>query len=192
MNTFIKPSRVVAACAVLVLSCPLFAEGNNPPQPQPPGYNEPGPGVTTKESMVSRGDRKFLEKAAESGLKEVTVSQAVLANLSTPEAREFAQMMVKDHTAANEELKMLAMRKSVPLPPEDKKMDLTKKWSEKPGNRNLDEDYLKEMVSDHKDAVELFEKGTKADDPDIAAFARKTLPTLKHHLELAQGKKHAH
>jgi putative membrane protein len=42
------------------------------------------------------------------------------------------------------------------------------------------------MVSDHEDAVRLFERGSKSSDPDIAAFAQKTLPTLQHHLMMAQ------
>jgi putative membrane protein len=45
---------------------------------------------------------------------------------------------------------------------------------------------MKEMVSDHKDAVDLFEKASKSDDPDIAAFASKTLPKLQAHLQHAK------
>jgi len=42
------------------------------------------------------------------------------------------------------------------------------------------------MVADHLGAVKLFENASKSDDPDIAAFAQKTLPTLQHHLMMAQ------
>ena len=45
---------------------------------------------------------------------------------------------------------------------------------------------IKEMVSDHLGAVKLFENASKSADPDIAAFAQKTLPTLQHHLMMAQ------
>lgn len=189
MNTRYNLPSLIAllfTCA-FVSSVPAQDSPNPPPQPQSPGYNEPGPGVTIKEDMVSRSDRTFLEKAAKSGMKEVVVSEAVLPNVTTPGARDFARMMIKDHTAANKELKTLATSKGVTLPAETKQMDLIDKWSEK--SKDLDADYFDEMVSDHKEAVELFEKASKSEDPEIAAFARKLLPALKQHLDEAKRNK---
>ena len=37
----------------------------------------------------------------------------------------------------------------------------------------------------------FIEKAAKSDDPDIAAFAQKTLPTLQHHLDLAKARQAA-
>jgi putative membrane protein len=48
--------------------------------------------------------------------------------------------------------------------------------------KDFDVAYAKMMVDDHKNAIALFEKGTKAADPDVKAFAAKHLPTLKSHL----------
>jgi putative membrane protein len=70
----------------------------------------------------------------------------------------------------------------VSLPAKEPKLD--DKWMK--AGKDLDEDYMEAMVSDHKDAVDLFEKATKSDDADIAAFAQKTLPTLQHHLDRAK------
>jgi putative membrane protein len=95
-------------------------------------------------------------------------------------------MMVTDHTAANEEWKALAKSKFVPLPAETDADKFTEKWRRKSGD--LEKAYFKEMVSDHKAAVKLFEEGSSADDPEIAAFARKLLPKLQHHLAVAEGK----
>jgi putative membrane protein len=137
---------------------------------------------------LSHGDRSFFEKAAKSGMKEVAVSQAALPNLTNPQVKNFAQMMVADHSGANTELMSLASTKGVLLPDTDKKdMKLTDKWSKKV--KDADEEYMEEMVSDHKDAVDLFEKASKSDDAAIAAFAQKTLPTLQHHLTMAQDLK---
>lgn len=188
---FLKFVRVPCVVAGLAVGgAALHAQGGggdtSPPQPRPPGYHEPGPGVTVKENAVSDKDKTFLEKAAKSGIKEVAVSKAVLSRVTTSEAREFAEMMIADHTAANEELKALAKNKFVPLPAETDADEFTEKWGKKSGD--LEKAYLKEMVSDHKAAVELFEKGAESDDPEIAAFARKLLPKLKHHLEEAKRK----
>jgi putative membrane protein len=43
------------------------------------------------------------------------------------------------------------------------------------------------QVSAHKDAASLFERYAKGgDNPDLTDWAGKTLPALKHHLEMAQ------
>lgn len=133
---------------------------------------------------VSRRDRNFLEKAAKSGHKEVAVSQAVVSRLVTPGAKDFAQMMIADHTAANTELQALAAKRGVTLPmPEN---NTQRAWAKNKANDDLDEDYLEEMVDDHEDAVALFKRGAKSKDPEIAAFAAKTLPKLEQHLQTAR------
>jgi putative membrane protein len=51
----------------------------------------------------------------------------------------------------------------------------------------FDRAYMEEMVSGHKQAIALFRR--EADhgaDPDIKAFASRTLPTIQHHLQLAE------
>ena len=91
-------------------------------------------------------------------------------------------MMVTDHTAANNELAALTASKGAELPILD--ADLASDWSKK--TEKVDSKYVKEMLADHEDAVKLFEKGSLSKDPEIAAFAQKTLPTLEHHLKLVQ------
>lgn len=134
---------------------------------------------------LSHSDKKFLENAAKNGAKEVVISQDVLSKLSDPQVRDFAQMMVTEHTAANTELAELAARKGVTIPEISPRTD--RKWTEK--TKDVDEDYVKAMVDAHKDAVDDFEKATKSEDADIAAFARKTLPTLQQHLATVKGLK---
>jgi len=44
------------------------------------------------------------------------------------------------------------------------------------------------MLSDHTKDVSEFEKqSTKGTDPDLKAFAAKTLPTLQEHLQMAKA-----
>jgi putative membrane protein len=140
---------------------------------QLPGENSGG---------MSHHDRVFLRKASGAGMREIDISRAVMDHLVNAQAKELAQMMITDHTAADEELMTLAANKEVKLPPED--VTVTDEWSKKTGD--VDSAYAKEMVSDHLGAVKLFEEAAKSGDPDIAAFAQKTLPTLQHHLMMAQ------
>jgi putative membrane protein len=129
-----------------------------------------------------------MRKAAAAGAKEIAISQAVMDHLTNPQAKAFAQQMVTDHTAVNTDLMALAEQKGVQLSPRDDS-SLSAEWSKKVDG--VDRDYAKTMVSDHEEAVKLFEKASKSEDPDVAAFAQKTLPTLQHHLMMAQDLKKA-
>jgi putative membrane protein len=142
---------------------------------------------TSVHAKLKHSDRAFFEKAAKSGMKEVEISQASLDRLVNPELKSFAQTMVTDHSKANSELMALAARKGVTLP--SKEMKWEEKWSKK--TKDVDDDYIKTMVDDHEDDVKLFEKAAKSDDPEIAAFAQKTLPTIQHHLTMARDLKKA-
>jgi putative membrane protein len=97
--------------------------------------------------------------------------------------KAFAEKMITDHTAANNELANLAATKGVQLPPQDP--DLFTDWSKK--TDDVDKKYVKEMLSDHEDAVKLFKKASESKDPEIAAFAQRTLPVLEHHYMMVQN-----
>jgi len=76
----------------------------------------------------------------------------------------------------------IASVKNVTLPMKEVNTD---KWTRK-NVKSFDEDYMEKMVSDHKDAVSLFEKESKkGSDAQLAAFAAKTLPKLREHLAKA-------
>lgn len=139
--------------------------------------------TVAKDSKIKHDDKAFFEKVARSGDKEVKTSQAVLPQLTNTSVKAFAQMMVSDHTAAGSELKLLAASKGVTL--STPQINYAEKWSGK-DHKEIDEDYIEEMISDHKDAVDLFEKAAKSEDADIAVFASKTLPVLRSHLETAR------
>lgn len=138
--------------------------------------------TTSTSSDLARSDRNFLEKAVQSGLKEVNVSQAVVSRVTNPQVKQFADMLVTEHSRANAELMTLAASKGVELPA--KELKPADKWTKK--TDEVDEDYMEEMVSDHENAVKLYEKASKSEDREIAAFARKTLPKLQQHFAQAK------
>jgi putative membrane protein len=53
--------------------------------------------------------------------------------------------------------------------------------------KDFTKQYHSDQVSAHKDAVSLFERyGKGGDNPDLKAWASKTLPDLQGHLKMAQ------
>lgn len=133
-------------------------------------------------STLKHADRRFIEKATESGREEVEISKVVAERSTNADVKKFAQMMVDDHTRANEELASIASAKNVVVKEKEKSEN---KW-EKKDMKELDRDYVKKMVSDHKEAIDLFSNESKnGAEAELVEFARKTLPTLQHHLEQA-------
>lgn len=142
---------------------------------------------------VKEDDSKFVVEAASGGMMEVQAGQLAQQKAMSPRVKAFGEMMVADHTKADEALKALASTKNVMLPGslgEDHQKhvnDLQKKT----GN-DFDKEYMSMMVDDHKKDISDFEDASnKATDLDIKSFAAKTLPTLRMHLDSAQAIKAA-
>jgi putative membrane protein len=137
--------------------------------------------VTTSE--LKRVDRNFIEKAARTGMDEVLIAKVAAERTSNPDVRNLAEKIAADHANANQELIALASAKGVSLPAKD--TSIADKWTKR-NARSFDKDYLQQMTSDHKDVLDLFRKeSTDGVDPDLVAFARKTLPILEQHYQRA-------
>jgi putative membrane protein len=124
---------------------------------------------------------------------EVQLGTLALTKATSPKVKEFAQMMIDDHSKANEELKVLAQGKniSLPLSLSDKCQKKYNDVMEKSGS-DFDKAYTDLMVKDHKDDVDLFKKASEdAKDADVKSWAGQKLPTLQHHLEMAEAMKDA-
>jgi putative membrane protein len=134
-------------------------------------------------------DVEFAVEAADGGLLEVQLGQLALSNASSPQVKQFAQMMVDDHGKANDELKALAAGKNITLPStlSDKAMKIYNDIAGKAGN-DFDKAYMDRMVKAHKDNIDTFkEEADKGADADLKSWASAKVSTLQHHLQLAES-----
>jgi putative membrane protein len=133
-------------------------------------------------------DTDFAVEATDGGMLEVQLGQLAQTNGSNPEIKSFGKMMVDDHSKANEELKNLATKKNISIPVRlsDKNQDKYNDFLKKTG-KDFDEAYAEFMVKDHKEDIDNFKKeADKGNDPDIKAWASNKVPTLEHHLDMAE------
>lgn len=139
---------------------------------------------------VSRHDRNFMIKAAQAGHAEIAAGKIAATNGANSELKKFAERMVADHGKAGDELAQIAAAKNVALPAEADRSHqrLAKQLQGLTGDK-FDRVYAREAaVKDHRAAVALFTReAEKGSDPEVRAFARKTLPTLEDHLKQAQA-----
>ncbi|HSH92599.1 MAG TPA: DUF4142 domain-containing protein, partial [Roseimicrobium sp.] len=122
--------------------------------------------------------KSFLQNAYEDGLAEVKMGELGLAKTANEEVKKFARMMVDDHGKANAELKTIADAKSVKVATEPTMVAKGKeKMMDAKSGADFDKAFAEAMVSDHKKAVEAFEKAAnESKDAEVKAFAAKTLP----------------
>ncbi|ABM34109.1 DUF4142 domain-containing protein [Paracidovorax citrulli] len=186
--------RYLLIPATIAFACALHATGTQaqtaPTQTQPgAGAARSVDGAEGQASRLTRAEKSFLDDAAHNGHAEVKSSQLALQKAQNPKVRSFAQQMVDDHTKANQELAALASGKNARVPDGPSLMQEGKlKLLGTADGADFDKRYMETMgLQAHRDTIELFEKGARdARDPEVKAFAQKTLPKLKQHLEMAQ------
>ncbi len=140
-------------------------------------------------NRLSNPDSTFATKAAQGGLAEVQMGQLATQKAENADVKSFGQQMVDDHTKANDEFKDIASKKGVTLPTSmNAKDQATYDRLSKLSGAAFDRAYMADMVRDHRADIAEFEReANSGSDPDIKGFASKTLPTLRHHLEMAES-----
>lgn len=131
----------------------------------------------------------FVKQAAISDMFEIQSSQ-LAQERGNADQKAFAATMIKDHEKTSAELKsMVSTSESKAALPtaldstHQGKLDKLKSLK----GAEFASAYNSDQVEGHKDAVSLFERYAKGgDDPKLKEWAGKTLPNLRHHLEMAQ------
>jgi putative membrane protein len=139
-------------------------------------------------SSLETPDKQFVMKAAQGGMAEVMLGQIAASKGTSADVRNFGNRMVSDHGKANDELKQLAQNKGLALPAEADKE--SRKFADrlaKVGGKDFDKEYINDMVNDHEKDVNELEKALRdAKDPDLRAWAARTLPMIQDHLKMAK------
>jgi putative membrane protein len=138
---------------------------------------------------VSPTTADFVKEAAISDMFEIQSSQFAQQQGNGTE-KTFAATMIKDHTKTSDDLKSMVssgeVKAELPTALDSSHQSELDKLKSLKG-ADFSSRYNEDQVSGHKDAVSLFERYAKSgDNPQLKEWAGKTLPTLRHHLEMAQ------
>jgi len=176
---------VTAACAVLVMQ----ACKNNAKSGSTDSTTTTTTDVTktdsTKMAAVDTGDASFVAKAAAGGMTEITLSKVAAQQATAQNIKDFANMMVTDHSAAGEKLSVIAKAKGISLPssPDTAQQKMISDISKKTG-KDFDKAYVNQMVKDHEATLSMFKSAqTTVKDTSLKAFITSTIPVVQHHLD---------
>ncbi|WP_213938126.1 DUF4142 domain-containing protein [Pseudomonas sp. dw_612] len=141
----------------------------------------------------------FVDNAAAGGIAEVETSKLALEKSSSADIKSFANMMITDHTKANEELAALAKKHDIEVPDSTTLVKQAKAKILDLRDESFDAAYANNQVKAHEDTIALFKKeaDTVTDDKkpgatELKGFAQKMLPALQKHLEAAKELQAAH
>jgi putative membrane protein len=154
--------------------------------------------------------RHFAEQATYAGNAEVKLGQLALERAQSPAVKDFAQMMVRDHSKAGNELKQAVSRHDV-QPPAGLDAEHQRLYDRLSALRGaeFDREYMKAMVDGHKKVKSMLASRTMDDrasrdrtrgvtgtsgsttgatplDMAVNQWAAKSLPSVERHLQTAE------
>ncbi|MHB8636658.1 MAG: DUF4142 domain-containing protein [Fimbriimonadaceae bacterium] len=137
---------------------------------------------------MNQTDRLFLTTLAEGGLAEIQAGQ-IAAQQGSRAERRFGMQMVKSHEAAGSQLMRIASNRGVTLPSSPDPQDAVAIHRlERIHNSRFDSAYRHFAVVSHLQALGLFHKEiANGRDAALRAWARKTLPMIRHHYQEARS-----
>jgi putative membrane protein len=133
-------------------------------------------------------EKDFMVKAAQAHLAEIGMARLARLRSKDGGVKRYAAAVLKDHTAALENLNKLMAEKDVPEPKmisAQSGQDMARAWQL--SGPEFDREFANMMVSDHQKALELFRNTSyAAHDTDIQDYVDELIPKLDKHLMNAQ------
>lgn len=135
-------------------------------------------------------DQQFIDMAAQTDMIEANLGQMAAGSAASEQVKDYAQMLVTDHTADYQQLKALAAQANLTVPnaidAEHYKMMIAP--FEKLKGAAFDKKYQQEMVAGHTKALDAYKKeATSAENPEVKSYAASTEPVLEKHLSDAKN-----
>lgn len=145
----------------------------------------------SNDAMVRKADNPetFIKKAAGADQFEIRASQLAQQKTSNQQIKAMADRISSDHQSNYDQLSQIAQQKNVTLA--DKLPAKLQSQLDQLSTLNggaFDQKYDHIMIHDHKEDIALFQRAAGYNtDPAVKAFAQSTLPTLQHHLQMAES-----
>jgi putative membrane protein len=133
-------------------------------------------------------DQQFIDFIAQTDMLEAHLGQLAADHAGSQEVKDYAQMLVTDHTADYQNLTALAAKDGFTVP---KGLDAAHNQIIQPFEKlkgaAFDARYIHTMIEGHTQAIQIFTKESMdAQNADLKSDASATLPTLHKHLDGAK------
>src|SRR5689334_15741653 len=167
--------------AILFGGAALLAACQTTPPPAPP------PPVDLNNPLMAPG---FLAQAGSANQWEIEASQLALQASSNVAVRNYANMLIADHTRLGQAVGAAATSAGLSppppslLPPQQAMLDQLRAAGSGP---SLDMAYQQAQISAHQQAIQLMQNYAPSGDvPALRTVASQAIPTMQMHLQQAQ------
>ena len=169
---------ILLGAAMAVAAC-----ATNPPPPPAP----PAPAVDPNNPMFAPG---FLAQAASANQFEIESSQLALQASQNAAVRNYANLLISDHTRLGQQVTAAAAAGGVPMPPPGllpaQQSALAQLQAAGTGP-NFDMAYRQAQIDAHNQAIGLMQNYSASGDvPALRSAAGSAIPMMQMHLQQAQ------
>ena len=147
-----------------------------------------GEAETANMAQATGLDTAFVTDGIKGDTAEVAIANLASAKGTTQGVRDFANMLITDHSAHKQKLIALANSAGVAVPTEPADTGRAQLAElEKLSGPEFDRALLKTLIGNHQKGIAKNEAQAKSGDAQTAKLAQETLPVLKKHLATAEG-----
>ena len=161
----------------------LAACSTTPPEPPAP----PAPAVDPNNPLMAPG---YMAQAASGDQFEIQSSQLALTASSNAALRNFANMLIADHTRMTQQMMAAAQSAGMTpppaalLPPQQAMLDQLRAAGTGP---SFDMAFQQAQISAHQQALTLHQNyAASGDNPALKTVASQAVPVIQMHLQQAQ------
>lgn len=171
---------LTAVCCITLLSIPALGQKK----------------AAHKGAMAKGGmtDQQFVDMAAQTDMVEANLGQLAQNAADTQPVKDYAQMLVTDHTNDYQQLSGVAQQAGLTVPNaiDAKSNKAMIDPFQKLKGAAFDHKYVAEMVAGHTKALEIYKKeAADAQNAALKSYAEQTMPVLEKHLSGAKDLAHA-
>jgi putative membrane protein len=139
---------------------------------------------------AAMSDQQFVDFAAQTDMVEANLGQLAESAASAQPVKDYAQMLVTDHTTDYNQLYKIAQQANLTVPnaidAEHNKTMIAP--FQKLKGAAFDHRYIQEMIIGHTKAIAVYKnEAADAQNPALKSYAEQTLPALQKHLDAAKA-----
>ena len=141
-----------------------------------------------EDKLTNRDVADLLVKLAEARMTDAQEGWLAVEKGNSHAIKSYGKLIVKDQETLLADLKKLAQKKNVTLPPAiSRKNQRGRDRLANESGPDFDAKYIQTAINDHERDIKLFRKAMSSKDADIRAFAEKYFPMVESHLERIQA-----
>lgn len=143
--------------------------------------------ILTAGAAHAASDQAFIRKAMQGDNSETRLGTIAAERGSSAGIRDFGRMLAREHAAAKLDAARVARALGVaPTSQMTPEARAEERRLARLSGRDFDREFARYMVEDHRKDIDDFQKQARSGGPQTRRLADRTLPVLRHHLQLAR------